>query len=344
MSWTARLAGWVALIAAAPVMVWAGDLVPFMTRSHLVFLAINALAAVGLTLIMGFAGQVSLGHAAFYGIGAYSSAVLTVDYGWPPIAAIVAGVLLAGVVAAAVARSVFRAQEHFLAMATLAFGLIFFYFLTNARDVTGGNAGRGGIDKLALGPWEATTDLRMFGLVWGLLVLGVVLARNIVDSRTGRALQATGASEVAAASSGVDLIRAKVAVFAVGGMYAAIAGSLYAHYVTYVAPDEFGLLKSITFLIIVVVGGLGSVYGAVVGSVALVALTELGREVVPRFVDGATGPYELTIYGLTLVIVLLVFHRGLAGSLSHAWANRRREAIVGAAEPEPQPTRGGDTT
>lgn len=330
-----RIVGWLLAVAAGPLLLAAVPHMPFMNTGHLVFSAIAALAATGLTLIMGFAGQVSLGHAAFYGIGAYTTAFLTVDYGVAPALAIVVGMVLAAVTSVIVARAVFRAQEHFLAMATLAFGLIFFFFLQYARDLTGGNSGRGGIPKLAVGPFEFTTTTRMFLLIWAVLLLGVLIARNVTDSRTGRALRAMGASPVAASCSGVNLVKAKVSVFALGGTYAALAGSLYAHHVTYISPEEFGLLTSIEFLIIVIVGGLTSVWGAVVGAVVLTVLTEAGREIVPLFIQGATGPYELVIFGLILVVVLVFFPRGIAGSIAHAWW-QRLQGRRGLATPETQ--------
>lgn len=327
MSRALRLVGWAAFAAAGPVLLWSVPHLPFVTTSHLVFIAITALATTGLGLIMGFAGQVSLGHAAFYGMGGYATAILSVDYAWPPVAGIVVGVAVAALVAAVVARLVFRATEHFLAMATLAFGLIFFYFLQHARDLTGGNAGRGDIPKLAVGPLQFTTNTRMFLLTWALVVLGALVARNVVRSRTGRALQALGTSQVAAGCCGVDLVRAKVGVFVLGAVYAALAGSMYAHHVTYISPDEFGLLQSIQFLIVAIVGGLTSVYGAAVGAVVLILLTELGRDLVPVFLEGATGPYELVIYGLILVVILVFLPRGVAGTISHRYSQRHLLAV-----------------
>ena len=332
MSWPLRLAGWALFLLAGVTLLPIVDALPFLTRSHLVFLAIMALAATGLTMIMGLAGQISLGHAAFYGMGGYASAILTVDHGWHPVAALLFGVALAAAVSAVVARLVFRVTEHYLAMATLAFGLIFYFALRHFRSLTGGSTGRGGIDKVALGPLELTTNTRMFLFVWVVLALGVLLARNILHSRTGRALQALWSSPVAASCCGINLVRAKVAVFALGGAYAALAGSLYAHHVTYVSPDEFGLLRSIQFLIVVIVGGLTSVWGGVVGAVALLFLTEFGRDLVPVFVEGATGPYELVIYGLVLVIVLLFFQRGIAGTVSHRWRVRQRSRMLEEAD------------
>lgn len=328
MSWPWRLAGWAAFAISGPLLLLAAESIPFLNATQLVFTAIVALAATGLGLVMGLAGQASLGHAAFYGIGAYSTAILTVEHGWSPWLAMAAGAAIAGAVAALVARSVFRAVEHFLAMATLAFGLIFVVAIQHFDDLTGGNGGRGGIAKLSVFGVELTDASRMFHLVWAVLVLGVLLARNLVHSRAGRALRALGESPVAAACCGVNVVRFKVSVFVLAGVYGALAGSFYAHQVTYVSPEEFGLQRSIEFLIVVVVGGLTSSWGAAVGAFVLLFVTETSRDVVPRFVDGATGPYELTVYGLLLVVVLIAFSHGIAGTVTRLWQRRRLAGIA----------------
>ncbi len=332
MNWTARLVGWAAFAAAGPLLLLAADPIPFLSDSQLVFTAIHALAATGLGLVMGLAGQASLGHAAFYGIGAYATAILTVERNWSPWLAMAAGAGIAGIVAAAVARSVFRAVEHFLAMATLAFGLIFVFAVQHFDEFTGGNGGRGGIAKLSVLDIELDDAGRMFLFAWALVIVGVLLARNLVASRAGRALRALGESPIAAGCCGVNVVRFKIAVFVVAGVYGAVAGSLYAHHVTYVSPEEFGLQRSIELLIVVVVGGLTSPWGAVVGAFALLFVTEASREVIPRFVEGVTGPYELTVYGLLLVIVLIAFRRGLAGTVAHLWRSRQLIAVERAAE------------
>ncbi|MDQ3474892.1 MAG: branched-chain amino acid ABC transporter permease [Actinomycetota bacterium] len=327
MSRIRALAAGLVFLAVGPLLLVFAESVPFLLASNLVVFALFALAATGLVLIMGFSGQVSLGHAAFYGIGAYSTAILTADAGWSPLLALLAGMVVSGLVAAVLGRAVFRLSGHFLAMATLAFGLFFFY-LISFLDVTGGNGGRGGIPKLALGSFEVLTDERMFLLVWVLLGIGILVARNVVRSATGRALRATGSSEVAAACSGVNIVRAKVGVFVVGALYASLAGSLYAHWVTYIAPDAFGLLTSIEFLVIATVGGLGTVWGAVVGAAFVVGISELTREVVPLFVEGATGSYETVAYGAALILVLVVFHKGIADAVLDAVRRRSTSAPV----------------
>lgn len=312
---TTRIAAFVGFLAAGPLLLWvASEWIPFLSGTNLVFIAFTALAATGLTLIMGFGGQVSLGHAAFYGVGAYTLALLTVKAGWAPFPAILAGLVIAGLLAAALGVAVLRIRGHFLAMATLAFGLIFF-FAVRGWDYAGANQGLGGIPAISIGPWQFGDIDATFLITWVILAIGIFLAHNVVDSRTGRSLRAMGASEVAASASGINIARAKVAVFVIGALYAALAGSLYASFVTFINPDPFGVLVSVQFLVIAVIGGLRSVWGAVAGAIFTVALTELARDVVPLFFDEATGSYEIIAYGLALIIVLLVLRQGIAGAI-----------------------------
>lgn len=323
------LLGAAVFLAAGPALIWLAEAWGLLLPSNLVFIALVGLATTGLVLIMGYSGQVSLGHAAFYGIGAYSTAILVGDYGWSPFAAMLAGMALSALAAAALGRAVFRLRGHFLAMATLAFGLFFYYFLTFASDLTGGNAGHGGIPKLAIGSWYAVTEARMFLLVWVVLGLGLLVASNLIRSGTGRALRATGTSEIAAASSGVNVVRVKVGVFVIGALYASLAGSLYAHFVTYIAPDAFGLLANVELLVVATVGGLGTIWGGLVGAAFIEMLTEGTRAVVPKFVEGATGSYETVAYGLALVVVLVAFNKGIADAVIERFRRER-----GRPEPE----------
>ncbi len=334
LRWWSEPLLWGAVFGLGVLLLPVADTLPFLTRANLVVFALHAIAAMGLTLVMGFAGQVSLGHAAFYGVGAYASALLTAKTGWHPLPAAAAGAAIAAILAALLGRIVFRLRGHFLAMATLAFGLVFYVVVRSWDSLTGGNQGTGGIPDLTLGPLRFDDDTRMYLLAWAVLVLGLVAARNLLHSRPGRALLAVGRSEVAAASVGIDVARTKMVVFALGAVYASIAGSLYAHYVTYVSPESFGLLPSLRFLVISTVGGIDSVWGAPLGSAAVVLLTEGTRELVPRFVSGATGSYEIVAYGLALVLVLLFLPRGLAGGLAEA-VQRAAEALGRRRRPAP---------
>lgn len=324
--------GVVGFLAVGVGLLASTDVVGFLLPTNLVFLTLLAIAATGLVLIMGFAGQVSIGHAAFYGIGAYATAIGTADLGLPPFVALLLGLGVSAAVATVLGRAVFRLRGHFLAMATLAFGLFFFYLLTFARGVTGGNAGKGGIPDLAFGTFYVTNDTRMFLVAWLVLGLGILVARQIVDSPTGRALRATGTSEVAAACSGVNVVRAKVAVFVLGALYASLAGSLYAHAVSYIAPDAFGLIASVQLLVIATVGGLHSIWGGLVGALFVTLVGEGMRKVVPLFVEGAAGPYEIVAYGVLLVVVLVAFRKGIADAVADALSRRRAVPVSPAGD------------
>lgn len=325
----------VGAFVATGLLLLAGTATSLLVVADLVFIGLLAIAATGLVLIMGFSGQVSLGHAAFYGIGAYSTAILTVGYGQSPFVAVIVGMVVSSIVAAALGRAVFRLRGHFLAMATLAFGLFFFFFCTFATDLTGGNGGLAGVPRLAFGPWYVTTDRRMFVVVWVVLGVGLLIARNLTASAVGRALRATGSAEIAAASCGVNVVRMRMGVFVVGALYASFAGSLYAHFVTFVSPGAFGLLTSVELLVIATIGGLGSIWGGLVGAVFTTLLAETARSVVPRFVSGATGSYEIAAYGAALVVVLVVFKQGLADAVAQWWRQRSVVAPTVTDDPEP---------
>jgi branched-chain amino acid transport system permease protein len=309
-----RTIGLAAFLAAGPLLVWLVPYIGFLGPANLVILGFSALAATGLTLIMGFAGQISLGHAAFYGIGAYAVTLLTVKSGWAPGTALLAGLAMAAAAAAILGIAILRVRGHFMAMATLAFGLIF-YFFVRGSEFTGGNQGIGGIPSLSIFGTEMTGDTSMFLFTWAVLAVGILIAANIIDSRSGRALRAMGSSEVAAQCCGIDVARLKVSVFVLGALYASLAGSLYATYISYTSPEAFGVLASIQFLVISVVGGLRSVWGAPIGAFFMILLSEGSRDVVPMFFEGATGSYETVAYGAALALVLLLLPQGLAGGL-----------------------------
>jgi branched-chain amino acid transport system permease protein len=308
--------------------------VGFFTMANAVVMGIMAIATVGLVLVMGYAGQVSLGQAAFFGVGAYSSGVLTVEAGTPPPLAMLAGMVLAGLLAAIVGRSIFRARGHYLAMATLAFGLVAF-FLAKELPFTGGPSGLPDVPKLALGGIVLGSDLRYWWLVAAVLFIAVLLARNLVDSRVGRALRALGDSEPAAATSAVDVRRHKLIVFVIGAVLAAVAGSLYAHWTTFVDPTStLDLLLSIQLLIMATVGGLRSVWGAPLGAFVVVSLSQGARELLPRLSTRIGGEFEIIVYGLALIAVLLFLPDGLAGGAGRlARAARTRSRRHAAAAP-----------
>ncbi len=305
-----------AVIVAVGVMAAA---LPVAVRSSyllgaLIFIALNAMAALGLSLVMGFAGQASLGQAAFFAIGAYVSGVLTASHGWNGWAALAVAVAAGALTALAIGVPIFRLSGVLLAMATLGFGVIVYYVLVNWSGVTGGPSGLTGIPPLALAGVRFDTDRRMFWLAWGALLLALGLAGNLVDSRIGRALRAMHGSEAAAEALGVDTARLKLAVFAAAGGVTALAGALYAHYVTFINPAPFGFAYSVELVVMVVLGGVASLWGAVLGAAAVVLLVEGLRSALPLLsASHGAAEYEIVLFGLVLMLFMIFLPGGLAG-------------------------------
>jgi branched-chain amino acid transport system permease protein len=302
-----------AALAALPWLVASGYIL-----GTLVFIGLNALAALGLSLVMGYAGQVSLGQAAFLALGAYVSGVLTTTYAWNAWAALAIAVVAGALAALLVGLPIFRLSGLLLAMATLGFGIIVYYVLVNWSAVTGGPSGLTGIPPLRVGGLAFTTDARMLWLVWACLLTAMGLAGNLVDSRIGRALRALHGDEAAAQAAGIDVARLKLGVFALAGGLTALAGSLYAHYLTVINPSPFGFAYSIELVVMVVLGGVASLWGAVLGAAAVVLLVEGLRSLLPlvTMTHGA-AEYEILLYGLVLMAFMVFLPRGLSG-LGHS--------------------------
>lgn len=315
----------VALLLVPPVF----TRVPFFTMSTGVQMAIMAIATLGLTLLMGHAGQISIGQAAFFGIGAFSSAILTTRYGIAPIAAMVFGMALAGLVAYVVGLGIFRVRGHYLALATIAFGLSLGY-LARQVEITGGVSGILDVPHLAIGPVMFRSDLSVYYLAAAVLFVVLVLGRNLTRSMFGRSLVALGDSEMAASSSGIDTARHKRTVFVIAAVFAALAGSLQAHWITFVDYHTLDLLLSIQILIMASVGGLGTVWGAPVGAFLVISLSQAAKETLPMVFPNVGGQFEIVVYGLALIIVLLFLPSGVAGWMVEAARDRRRRAAVRA--------------
>ncbi len=278
--------------------------------SLLVFMGINAMITLGLSLLMGYAGQISLGHAAFFGLGAYSSGILTVQYGLSPVAGFVFGILLSAAVAYLVGKPTLRLKGHYMAVATLGFGEIVFILFNELSFLTGGPSGLSGIPSLAVGalPMEGTAYLY---LVWGLVLLLLLFSLNLINSRVGRALRAVHGSELAAGAMGVDASRYKVQVFVLSAVYASMGGSLYAHFISFISPSSFGLMFSILLLMMVVVGGMETIWGAILGAAVLTLL--------PEYLRGLED-FEVLAYGAILMAVLLFMPKGILEGFQRLWA------------------------
>jgi branched-chain amino acid transport system permease protein len=310
-----------ALLAGLAVLVVA---VPLVASTQLVTLGVfagfYAIGALGLSLLMGRAGQVSLGQAGFLAVGAYTSAILVVRHGWNALAAAAAAVLVTALVGLVVGLPLLRLRSHYLALATLGFGIIV-AVVANEWELTGATSGIYGIPKPAFNGRTYDSAREFFWLVWPLLLVALWLAANLVRGRVGRALAAVSDSEVAAQTLGVDTFRLRLQVFVLSAALASVAGSMYAHWVTVVNPSAASFLLSVELLLMAVVGGLSSVWGAVLGAVFVQALGELLTIWVPRLIPGASGEYQLIGFGLVLAAVMVLLPGGLVGvvrRLAHA--------------------------
>jgi len=270
-------------------------------------IGLHAIVVLGLNLFIGYAGQISLGHAAFFGLGAYGSGVLTTALGVPPPAALLltgAGVALAALL---IGIPTLRLSGHYLVMATLGFNIIVHHLLVQWDAVTGGPSGLTGIPGFALFGLPVRGEVGHHYLIWGTAMVGLTLAVNLVRSGVGRGLAALAEDETAAAALGVDVRRGKISVFAVSAVYASVAGSLFAHYLGTVTPDTFSIFASIDFVIMVVIGGVGSLWGSLAGAAVITLLPHL---------LGPLEEYKEILYGSVVVGILLVFPRGLLSGLA----------------------------
>lgn len=281
-------------------------LIPLFLEGYLlnvlVFVGIHTILAVGLNLLLGYAGQISLGQAGFFGLGAYISGILTATYGYNPWLAMAMAAVGVGALAFVIGFPILKLKGHYLAMATLGLGIIVYIFLNEAFDLTGGPSGLPGIPNLAIGDFVFDSDLKNYCLIWGFTLAIILLSVNMVHSRIGRALRAIHDSEVAARVMGVNSTFLKVQVFSLSALISAIAGSLYAHTMTFVSPASFGFNFSIELLTMVIIGGLGSIYGSFLGATLITLMPELLR----TFQD-----YDIIVYGLLLVLMTMFMPGGL---------------------------------
>jgi branched-chain amino acid transport system permease protein len=277
-----------------------------LSLSIFLFIGLSSLLALGLTLLGGGAGQVSLGQAAFYGLGAYVSALTTLRAGLSPWLALPLAGAAAGAVAFLLGAPILTLRGHYLVLGTLGLNIVADVVFRNLRPLTGGPTGLTGIPPFRLGEMVLAGDRVYYFAVWGLVLAALWLGGNLMDSRIGRALAALRASEVAAGTLGIDPARYKARVFALSAALAGVAGSLYVHYLSFVSPSPFTFEFSIAVLVMCVVGGIGHLPGAVVGAGLVTLLREALRDILPRFFrGGASAEYEIVVFGLLLAGVVI---------------------------------------
>jgi branched-chain amino acid transport system permease protein len=286
------------------------------------FALIYAIFVTGLNLFMGFTGQVSFGQNAFAAIGGYSSAVLTVTYAWEPVPALAAGIVGALVCALIIGYPTLRLKGHYLAMGTLAVGLIVYELCVQWESITQGYMGISGIPAFGIGSWQASSDRAQLILLTIVVALCMAAAWCIRHSRFGRALVAVSGSEEAARALGIDVARYKLYAFLISALYAALAGSLFVHVVGFVSPEVFGLNMVILGFTMLYVGGIGTITGPLVGAIVVNLLPETFR----GFKD-----YQDLAYGAALILLLIYAPGGLA-ALTQSFERRRAPNAPAAKE------------
>jgi branched-chain amino acid transport system permease protein len=275
---------------------------------------VSAFAAIGLNILMGQAGQVSLGHAGFFGVGAYAVAIGPTHLGMPVWAALLAGAVIAAGLAYLVGRPILRLKGHYLAIATLGLGVLVALVITTESRWTGGPDGMS-VARLTLFGWRASGSSAWYWISGGLLVLGAWIALNLSETPTGRAFRALHDSEVAARVVGIDVSRFKLQAFVIASVYASIAGSVLALMNGFINPDQAGFLHSIELVTMVVLGGLGSVVGSIVGAAVLVTLPQL----LTVFQE-----YEHLLLGLIIILSMIFMRDGIVPTVSKLLARRAR--------------------
>ncbi|TWT00746.1 ATP-binding cassette domain-containing protein [Reyranella sp. CPCC 100927] len=309
--WMARILGHklLGLVAIVVLWFWAGA-ADRATVQLLSFLVLNVLLAQSINLLTGIAGQISLGHAGFFAIGAYAAGVLSKTYGVAVPVALVLAIAMTAAAGWLLAIPAGRVKEIYLAMMTTGFGLLCFEIAKEWSSVTGGVVGLSGIASptlrnLKILGWTVdAVDLLRIMLVATAIVL--LLMRNFVQSHHGRAFFAVQASEIAAGSIGIPRGTVKRRAYAISGAMAGLAGALYAHLVGYLGPDSFGIMRSVEVLVMAIVGGLGTIIGPILGAALFTWLPERLQ---------VFAEYQFMVYGLILMVIFLVLRRGIAGAL-----------------------------
>ena len=312
------IAAWTILVVAASYLLGGNYRLTIGANA-----ALSVILALSVVVVTGYAGQFSLAAGCFYGIGGYGTAIMTVRYGFPPLVAAVAAAALSGLVAYAIGRPLLRLSGHFLAMGTLAVNEIFILLLLAFPAITGGNDGIGGVPPISISGWSLDRLNEQFIVAWMLAGLCIYLVARFGRSRMGRALTFIRSDEAGAASVGINVARVKAEAFALSAILASIAGSLYAHFLSFVSPEPFGVQASIQVLVIAVLGGLATPWGALIGGVGYALIHEVITKFGPVvFGEAGVGPGNQLFVGLVLVLFLIVRPRGLASFIAPLVAQR----------------------
>lgn len=305
----AVLGTFVAFIVAAPF---------FLSEFHVTlmnYIGLATLVTLGLVLLTGVAGLMSFGQQAFVGIGAYATGALTVVYGGSPWLGLAAGLAITGVVAIGLGLITVRLSGHYLPLSTIAWG-ISVYFVFGNLEIFGKHNGLQGIPALELSGWKFDTARESYLLIWLATLLALFAARNLMDSRVGRAVRTLRFRAAMAESFGVDAARLKLLIFVYAALLASLSGWMYAHFLRFVNPSAFSVNVGIEYLFMAVIGGASQVWGAVIGASVTTLLKELLKDILPKFFD-QSGNYEVIVFGLLMLTLLHRARDGLMPVLTH---------------------------
>ncbi len=323
MSAWSRLSGPLLKYAGVAFLVAAWAIVPVVagrsTVDILVFTALYTIAGLGVAFLLGQCGIVSLAQSVFFGIGAYSTAYGVTVLGWPATVSMVTGVTLSGFIAAAVGIPVLRLSGYFLALATLALAIIGQVLFLEWDWLTGGTLGIGGITPISLFGYSLNTPFRFYYFVWPIVIVVIWLHYNLLQSRTGIAMRAMRDAPSAAAVIGVNIARLKVKIFVLSAVLGSFAGSLFAHYVSFVSVDSFGVDRAINFLLIAVLGGVRSIAGTVLGAFFVTSAPHL----LSQF-----GDVHALLFAALLIVAVIYLPGGFGGAIAQAWRKLSGESRV----------------
>lgn len=284
--------------------------------SILVTVGIYLIAVEGLTLLVGFGGQSSFGHAGFFILGAYCSVLISKYTGISPWISLVAGAIVAGIAGVMVGVPTLKLKGHFLAFGTLAFAMMIFFMLNQMSWLTGGPAGLGNIEPLSIGDFEFYGEQKYYYLVWLFVIIGIFIAENIVSSSFGKNIKTIKESELLAEHLKINTSKEKVKLFVISSIYAGFAGGLYAYYMLYLSPVTGKAETSVLFLSMAIVGGLTNVWGALVGTMVLMVIGEIMKNFLPIILPDAGGEIEMLAYGIILTSVLIFMPEGIVPKLA----------------------------
>ena len=294
----------VIVIAIAPLVL------PAFYVTLLNYIGMATLVSLGLVMLTGVAGVMSFGQQAFVGLGAYATAVLSTVFAFSPWLGLVAGIVMTVIAALVLGAITLRLSGHYLPLCTIAWG-ISLYFLFGNLAILGQYNGLSGIPAISIGGWILDSDRETYYLIWAFALASLLAARNLLDSRSGRALRAVRFRGVMAESFGVDTAALKTLIFLYAAVLAGVAGWLYAHFLRFVSPHAFNVNAGIDYLFMAVIGGAANVWGAVIGASVLTVLKEWLKDILPKFFD-ASGNYEIVVFGLLMMLLLHRTRDGLA--------------------------------